>query len=171
MTVEKLISGPVASIVEALDCSPSFQVSCLRKMLGALPITENWVNAMTEPKQEGDNYHRILLHTAENYEIVLAVWPVGTATLIHNHGSSNSFGMVRVLKGKLFNHVYQEGGSGLEPTTHHYCTPGALIDVPLNLIHQMGNASDEEYAASLHVYSPAIMEVSYWDPKTLERCG
>lgn len=167
--VENIVSRTIAPLVEALGERPKFEVACLRKILGQLEIGEDWIDEMTEGRHEGDCYHRVLLYQGETYEIVLAVWPVGTQTLVHNHGSSNSFGMVKILRGSIFNHLYHriagpENRVGKD--SQSILKPGDLADVPLELVHQMGNASSQGYAASLHIYSPAIVEISYWDPET-----
>lgn len=171
MTYDSSVSETIAPVVEALEKACSFELDCLRKILQNLDVPDFWLEAMTQERQKGPDYHRVLLYTGKNFEIVLAVWPVGTATLIHNHGASNSFGMVKVLKGKLFNDIYDVTDNGLVLAQKLCGEVNDLVAVPLGLVHQMGNAGTEELAASLHVYSPAITDVCFWDPNSLELCN
>jgi len=166
-----MVYGVVQPLVKALDNAPDLNLALFRQVMEGLEISRSWLEEVLQDLSEGDDYHRVLLHGGDGYEIVLAVWPQETATLVHDHGAADSFGMVKVLKGNIFNRLYHAGDDeSLEPGETCICRPGDLIEVPQGLLHRMGNACEEGPAASLHVYSPAIVDVSYWDPQSLEPC-
>lgn len=171
LTVENMTYSVVMPLVEVLDGAAELSVDLFRRALEKLEISSTWLEDMLEELREGDDYHRVLLHGGDGYEIVLAVWPEGTGTLVHNHGASDSFGMVKVLEGEIFNHLYhRDEVDCLQLGAQTVCKPGDMIGVPKGLLHRMGNACKSGPAASLHVYSPAIVDVSYWDPETLAPC-
>ena len=166
-----MVYSVVSPLAEALDKASGLNFGLFRQALEGFEVPSAWLDEMLEDLGEGEGYHRILLYGGDGYEIVLAVWPHGTATLVHDHGSSNSFGMVKVLKGDIYNHLYhQADDKSLEPGEKFTCRPGDMIEVPKGLLHRMGNACEKGPAASLHLYSPAIVDVSYWDPRSLEPC-
>ena len=159
----------VEDIVRKLDASPERDVPFFKKLLQEVHIGADWIREHTPNPIPLTGYQRDLLYHGSNFELVLATWSPRGETLIHDHGSSDSFGMVRVLRGKVFNHIYKVNGEGvLGPKNRHVFAADGLIPVPKGLIHLMGNTSGEDYAMSLHLYSPVITGVCYWDPESLQ---
>ncbi len=115
------------------------------------------------------NYHRRLIHQCREFEVVLATWPGGVCSPVHDHGSRNSEGVARVLKGSIFNRIFRKDGNRLIQTKEDIIGVGEVLRVPKGLIHAMGCHFPQGIAVSLHAYTPAIVEPSYWDPKTLVR--
>jgi len=138
-----------------------------RALLASLTIDEEIIDELMPDPVPEDGYHRNPIFQGPDFEVVVATWPCGGGTLIHDHGASESNGVVRVLTGTLYNRIYEKVADDkvrfVRALAHDV---DDLIDVPLGLIHAMGNDGDE-LAMSLHLYSPAIEDVTYWDPQTL----
>ena len=145
-------------------------MSSFRRILEETKFEDAWIQAQIPDPLPSDRYHRRLLHKGDNYELVLATWPVGTQTYVHNHGELDSHGMVRVLMGDIFNHVYEkEDEFSVCKTEEMVFHKDELIPVNKGLLHAMGNERLDGPAMSLHFYSPMIIDVTYWDPRTLRR--
>lgn len=153
--------------VRALNnkCIDSFQEVLLSMELD--PWIESW---MPDPIPK-ETYHRRLLYQGEGCELVIATWPVGVGTMIHNHGVHNSIGVVRVLKGRIYNRCYEvtNEGRNVVETEANVAEKGELVPVNRGLVHSMGNDCSDVPSMSLHFYAPTILDVTYWDPKTLAR--
>lgn len=165
---EELTLDSMASLIECCGNTTSLTIETLTHYLTKLQIDEDWLLQQLPNPMPKTGYHRTLIHQAKCFEIVLATWPVGGGTLVHDHGSLNSQGVVRVLKGSLYNQHYelQEDGT-VTRGAREVSGEGALVPVTHNLIHAMGHGGEHDgYAASLHVYFPWIVEVRYWDPQT-----
>ncbi|CAM2006561.1 cysteine dioxygenase [Acanthopleuribacter pedis] len=165
------VATELDSITSLIDCCGSTTDLCidsLTRILASLELGEDWLAEHLPNPLPESGYHRTLLHQAKCFEIVLATWPVGGGTLVHDHGSLNSQGVVKVLQGNLFNQIYalQEDGT-VRPGERLIAETGSTVPVTHDLIHAMGHGGGHQgVAASLHVYFPWIVEVRYWDPKT-----
>lgn len=160
----------VEELVQALDEAESYKCEDLKEILGEVAFDDAWVRDHCPVPLPNDRYHRRVLHQGRNFEVVLATWPKGAQTLVHNHGAERSRGMVLILKGTLFNQIYKKlGEDKVVPQAYTEHKRGTFIPVPVDLVHAMGNAGDEPYAMSLHIYTPWIIDVDYWDPETLKR--
>lgn len=158
------------TLIARIDALKSKSVSNLLEIIQNLDLNPNSFDGWIPHPLPRDHYHRQLLHRGEDYEIVLAVWPTETRTLPHNHGTLSSHGMIRVLRGIIFNQIYMPADEdGLIFAERRLYKAGDLIPVPEGLIHSMGNQSPCELALSLHLYSPGIMNVTYWDPESLKK--
>ncbi len=158
------------TLIARIDALKSKSIANLLKIVQGLDVTPSGFDRWIPDPLPRDHYHRELLHRGEDYEVVLAVWPPGTRTLPHNHGTCSSHGMIRVLRGEIFNQIYKPAtGDGLVFAERAVYRGGDLIPVPEGLIHSMGNQSTQEMALSLHLYSPEIVNVTYWDPESLKK--
>ena len=155
-------------LVEQLDALPARSLEGFQSVIENLEIDETWLDGQIPADLPVDRYLRILLHAGSDYEVVLAIWPEGVHTHIHDHGTGDSHGMVRVLRGQIFNNVYEKADGGKVARTHELLHDvGDLIPVNKGLIHAMGNNQPGRgAAASLHFYSPVITNVTYWDSET-----
>lgn len=171
MKVATELESSLDSITSLIDCCgsrPELCIDSLTQIMASLDLGDDWLAEHLPNPLPETGYHRTLIHQAKCFEIVLATWPVGGGTLVHDHGSLNSQGVVRVLQGELFNHFYelQEDGT-VRPGERQVAPTGALVPVERDMIHAMGHAGTHDgVAASLHVYFPWIVEVRYWDPET-----
>ncbi|MDJ0836461.1 MAG: cysteine dioxygenase family protein [Acidobacteriota bacterium] len=158
----------ISNMIHTLENETKRGIDHLHRLLMDLDIDDAWIARHMPVVVPPRSYHRNLLHHGSDYELVLATWPAGGRTLIHDHGNRNSYGMVRVLTGQIFNHIYKrDGRTDVAEDRQLVHRSGEYIQVPVGLIHAMGNHGPE-VAMSLHLYSPMIVNVSYWDPATLE---
>ena len=158
----------VSTIINQMDEAASDDIPVLRNILENLEIDPKWLRSQVPDNLSPDTYHRHVLHQANDYEVVLVCWPVGSRTLVHNHGSDLSHGMVRILSGEVFNRTYSlDSLGGVKLRQQEITREGDLIPVPVGLIHSMGNHNSRELAMSLHLYCPTIINVKFWDPETL----
>lgn len=100
-----------------------------------------------------DDYARNIL-VLDPLECVLIYWPPGVHSAIHHH--EGFYGYVQVLKGAFEDIVYDWNGEVLREKKVSHCLEGGLIDEPDGVIHQLGNASEEEGAVTMHFYYPAL---------------
>ncbi len=155
----------LAANIEALDTIGS---SPLQRILADFDVDDAWVASQIPANPPPRGYCRTVLCAGSNFELVLAVWPRRGRTAIHDHGQSHSGGAALVLRGNLFNQTYQlSPDGGLAPASRWVHSAREIIPIPKGLIHAMGHNAGGETAVSLHVYSPAIVNPSYWDSKTL----
>lgn len=159
----------IASMVENLKGLGPLSVAQVTEALGSFDYDAAWCAEQLAGGYPDDQYSRVLLHTDAHFEVVLAIWPQGAATPPHDHGVYDSQGAALVLNGEVFNQVYSRLHDGcLCPSDKTVHGAGELIRVPQGLVHMMGSTSGEHTSLSLHIYSPGIVEPSYWDAASLE---
>ena len=99
-----------------------------------------------------DGYGRALVHSGDNFEIMVMSWNPRDQTAVHNHGYT-TWGAVQVF-GNLDHTSFNCQDNFLYTLYKEKLTDGEIIAVNQKLIHQMGNSSDEK-VLSLHVYGRA----------------
>ena len=157
-------------LVKQVKALSSKNSNHFNQILSQINLSPEWIESMVPRVIPRDRYDRRLLNRGKDYEIVIATWPKGVSTLIHDHGASQSQGAVRVLRGEIFNHTYNKVNENqVSPDLELVHKQGELIDVPQGLIHAMGNNTEDCFSMSLHIYTPAIVNVTYWDRETLTR--
>lgn len=163
-----VVCEQIDGLIESLSNLEMFQMKYLRDALDSLTLDDDLIGALLPETLPETGYQRALIHAGDDFEVVAAIWAVGGGTLIHDHGSEETYGVVRVIRGDLYNRIYRHQVDGnvvlAKSLTHE---KGEFIEVPKGLVHAMGNRS-ETVALSLHVYSPSIVNVSYWDPSNLK---
>ncbi len=160
---------PLGNIIRSLENGALDSPAAMVALIEDAVFDEAWIQAHLPDPLPRETYSREVLYSGQRFEIVLATWPAGISTLVHNHGAEESHGLVVVLCGEIFNHIYRRGIDGqVHLERQETYRPGDAIAVPKGLLHSMGNARGEGHAASLHIYAPKIADVSYWDPATLQ---
>ncbi len=101
---------------------------------------------------ETDSYGRALVHDGGFYEIMVMSWRPGDYSAIHDHGHTQ-WGAVQVL-GPADHAVFAVDAESLTNISRNRLTPGRILAVDHNLVHQMGNPTEEPFL-SLHVYGSA----------------
>lgn len=110
------------------------------------------------------DHHRrepVRVLATERYEVWVIGWTTGQNVHVHDHGPSA--GAFVVVEGELTEVVPQIDGPPVERTL----PPGQVRVLPTGLIHDVVNLS-EAPASSIHVYSPPLTTMAYYDPDTLE---
>ena len=79
---------------------------------------------------------------------------------LHDHGESS--GAVSVVAGTLVEAVPWREDSGRLSLVRNELRPGATLDFGTGHVHDVTNESDE-HALSLHVYSPALISMTFYE--------
>lgn len=114
-------------------------------------------------RYEPDGRHPVRLLATERYEVWVIGWLCGQGVRMHDHGASA--GVVVVTGGEL-TEVVPSGLAGSGHEAERALTPGQAWDVPVGAVHDVVNRSAEP-ATSIHVYSPPLTQMTYYDPDTL----
>ncbi|MEI7831035.1 MAG: cysteine dioxygenase family protein [Prolixibacteraceae bacterium] len=95
------------------------------------------------------SYGRSKIYTGRNFEIFLMSWAQNDYTAIHNHGRSD-WGAVCFLS-EVHHRLYQYDGQSIVLADKSIIPTGAVVPVQGNLVHAMGNLT-EQPSLSLHIY-------------------
>jgi predicted metal-dependent enzyme (double-stranded beta helix superfamily) len=97
-------------------------------------------------------YTRIVLCRDESLEIVLICFAAGQTSSVHDHRGSNC--VIRVLRGKILEMLFEKGESStLAYLMHHCLSPGDVSGLDGEQIHQLSNV-DNSGSVLLNFYSP-----------------
>jgi predicted metal-dependent enzyme (double-stranded beta helix superfamily) len=144
--------GPSVAATESLP------VTVLADIAGGLAVaTELWRPvACHDP---GERRPVRLLATA-SYEVWVIGWTIGQHVRPHDHGPSA--GALLVVEGELVEVVPRAGGRAVERVLE----VGLVQHLAVGTVHDVVNRAPAP-ATSLHVYSPPITSMTYYDPVTL----
>lgn len=106
-----------------------------------------------EPEGRSRTYVRLLATDA--YEAWLLAWPPGSEIPAHDHGDSH--GAFVVVSGTLV-----EARHEASAPHRRVLGPGDAATVPVGLVHEV-SARGEGPALSVHVYSPPLSEMRFYD--------
>ena len=95
------------------------------------------------------SYGRKLVYDGGYFEIMVMSWIRGDVSAIHDHGATQ-WGAVQCF-GKASHWAYQLNEQGLQTQEFRQISPGQIVRVSHELIHQMGNCTEDAFL-SLHVY-------------------
>jgi quercetin dioxygenase-like cupin family protein len=106
----------------------------------------------------GDERRWVQLVATDAYDAWLIAWPRGAALGMHDHGGSSA--AVQVVAGRLVERHLDED----RPEIVHERALGAgdAIAFGPTHVHALRNEDDAE-AISVHVYSPPLRHMSYFD--------
>ena len=97
----------------------------------------------------------------ERYEVWVIGWTTGQNVRVHDHG--DSAGAFVVTEGELTEVLPSGQGGAVERTLG----TGRLRHLALGTVHDVVNRAAEP-ATSVHVYSPPLATMTYYDPDTFE---
>jgi hypothetical protein len=101
-----------------------------------------------------------LMARTPDFDAWLIAWPRGGKVELHDHGVST--GAVSVISGALVEAVPERGDSGHLALVRHELRAGATLGFGAGHVHDVTNESDE-HALSLHVYSPALTSMTFYE--------
>jgi quercetin dioxygenase-like cupin family protein len=99
----------------------------------------------------------VRLLATEAYEVWVIGWTPGQGVRPHDHGGSSA--AVVVTEGELLEVDLLDHRRRL--------VPGSVLRLGPGIVHDVVNHSDRP-ATSVHVYSPPLTEMTYYDPDTWE---
>lgn len=112
-------------------------------------------------RHDPDGRRPVRLLATEAYEVWVIGWTRGQGVRVHDHGPSA--GAFVVTEGELTEVLPCRGGGD---AVERALGPGRVRDLTVGTVHDVVNRSDTP-ATSLHVYSPALTTMTYYDPTTL----
>lgn len=110
-------------------------------------------------RHDPDGRQPVRLIVTERYEVWVIGWTTGQNVRVHDHGESA--GAFVVTEGALTEVLPTGGGGAVERTLG----VGRLRHLALGTVHDVLNRG-EAPATSIHVYSPPITTMTYYDPVT-----
>ena len=113
-----------------------------------------------------DSYGRNMIYKGDHFEIMAMSWQPGDFSGIHDHGHTE-WGAVQVF-GPAEHATFDVENETLCTTSRFLFTPKDVVGVSHELIHQMGNATQEPFL-TLHVYGqPEDIESVTGDARVYE---
>jgi len=101
-----------------------------------------------------------LMARTPDFDAWLIAWPKGGKVELHDHGTST--GAVSVISGALVEAVPWRDDAGRLTLVRHELQPGTTLGFGAGHVHDVTNESDE-HALSLHVYSPALTSMTFYE--------
>jgi predicted metal-dependent enzyme (double-stranded beta helix superfamily) len=112
-------------------------------------------------RHDPDGRRPVRLIGTERYEVWVIGWTTGQNVRVHDHGDST--GAFVVTEGEL-TEVLPSGSGGVVERT---LGSGRLRHLALGTVHDVVNRAVEP-ATSIHVYSPPLATMTYYDAETLD---
>lgn len=142
--------GKLAELLAVLQRQRPGNMRALRACVEALAFSKADIAPYAEqPLPPKADYGRSIIHASAELEVIIATWPAGNWSAIHDHGPTE-FGVVLPL-GPVAHRVYAWRDGALLPVRSETAVAGTLLPVGRSLIHQMGNDGTET-VFTLHVY-------------------
>jgi hypothetical protein len=101
-----------------------------------------------------------LMARTPDFDAWLISWPKDGKVELHDHGAST--GAVSVISGALVEAVPWRDDNGRLTLIRHELRAGATLGFGADHVHDVTNESDE-HALSLHVYSPALTSMTFYE--------
>jgi len=120
---------------------------------GIAAATPLWSEAV---RHDPDGRQPVRLIATERYEVWVIGWTIGQSVRVHDHG--DSAGAFVVTAGEL-TEVLPDGRGG---RVERALATGRRRDLPVGLVHDVVNRKPAP-ATSIHVYSPPITHMTYYD--------
>lgn len=97
-----------------------------------------------------DSYGRKMAYKGPNFEIMVMSWRPGDFSMIHDHGHTQ-WGAVQVF-GPAEHATFRVDSGRISTLARWQMEPFESVGVHHDLVHQMGNPTNDQYFLSLHVY-------------------
>jgi cysteine dioxygenase len=151
----------LAGLVERLSraaARPTFEE--LNALLAGVEVGADELRPYVGFKEGTYARHRV--HLGPHAELLVLCWRPGQRTPIHDH--AGSFGAVRVLRGVMWETLFEMGESdGLRYASGREWTPGHVTGADVPDIHQLGNPDvSGQDLVTLHLYSPPLTSLNVY---------
>jgi hypothetical protein len=107
----------------------------------------------------GERSWRLVAQTPD-FDAWLIAWPGGGTIDLHDHGGSR--GALHVISGSLVETIPWRDAAGRLTFAERELQDGATLGFGAGHVHDVRNESST-HALSLHVYSPALTSMTYYD--------
>jgi predicted metal-dependent enzyme (double-stranded beta helix superfamily) len=150
------VSGRAGDTSPARDPLPAHVLADIAAgFAAARPLWESAV------RHDPDGRRPVRLIGTERYEVWVIGWTTGQNVRVHDHGDST--GAFVVTEGELTEVLPSGPGAAVERTLG----VGRLRHLALGTVHDVVNRADAP-ASSIHVYSPPLSTMTYYDSDTFE---
>ena len=147
--MEKLPNS-VETLLTGLAQKKSYKPSEVVKIVKQAQITPEdlmfWSD-FNHPKT--DSYGRKLVHKSPNFEVMVMSWAPGDMSAIHDHGFA-TWGAVQIF-GENEHAIFKVKDGEISTLSRTNFNYGQIVGVEHNLVHQMGNTTNENIL-TLHIY-------------------
>ncbi len=146
----------IQQLVDTIRQHEQLTPSLARHMLAASEITADdllpWID-FDHPKE--DSYGRKLVDRGGYFELMVMSWVDGDMSAIHDHGHTQ-WGGVKLF-GPAKHALFQVRDGKLTTLSRTVCSPGTVLAVDHNMIHQMGNVGHQPFL-TLHLYGTDVFD-------------
>ncbi len=140
----------IQTVIDKLQGNLSINNSVLAEIIHSSNVTESDLKEFSEfNHNQNDSYGRRQIYKTENFGIYVMSWCKGDFTAIHSHGHSE-WGAVYFL-GDADHRTYFANGKELKLMSSEIIKTGSIAAVCGDLVHAMGNLSDNPFL-TLHIY-------------------
>ncbi|HEX8292331.1 MAG TPA: cysteine dioxygenase family protein [Pyrinomonadaceae bacterium] len=154
----------LSALVERLGRAggpPAFEE--LSALLAGVEVADEELRPYVSFKEGTYARHRV--HLGEHAELLVLCWRPGQRTPIHDH--AGSCGAVRVLRGVMWETLFEMGGGGdgggLAYGSSREWTPGEVTGADVPDIHQLGNPDvSGQDLVTLHLYAPPLASLNVY---------
>ena len=154
--VDHTVAGWGDDTLRARDALPAHVLADIAAgFAAARPLWESAV------RHDPDGRRPVRLIGTERYEVWVIGWTTGQNVRVHDHGDST--GAFVVTEGELTEVLPSGPGAAVERTLG----VGRLRHLALGTVHDVVNRADAP-ASSIHVYSPPLTTMTYYDSETLD---
>jgi cysteine dioxygenase len=151
--------GRLVERLKRMGAPPAFEE--LSALLGGVEVTAEELRPYVSFKEGTYARHRV--HLGEHAEVLVLCWRPGQRTPIHDH--AGSYGAVRVLRGVMWETIFELGGEGggLAYSSSREWTPGHVTGADVPDIHQLGNPDvSGQDLVTLHLYAPPLTSLNVY---------
>lgn len=134
-------------------------LATLARMAADLAADQGWWREML-PVQP-DERSAMRMFATDEHEAWLVVWPPGSSVSPHDHGDAH--GVLRVLTGELLDIRWSATAA-----PRRRLIAGQTARLPVGLVHDVV-APGSLPAASVHLYSPPLRQMGFYDEGGAER--
>ena len=150
-TLPASLETVIAALENAEDLNPGKLKHIIRRAKIKMEDLSPWADY---DHPTADSYGRKLVYKGEQYEIMVMSWRPGDFSAIHDHGFTQ-WGAVQVF-GPAEHATFRVENDRIHTLARWQLSPGDIIGVGHELIHQMGNNTEDQFFLTLHVYG--VME-------------
>ncbi|GJL81336.1 MAG: hypothetical protein DHS20C01_09700 [marine bacterium B5-7] len=141
----------LSRIIDAVNQHPDPDSSCAREIVEVANVSADDLAGWTLFNYPTtDSYGRCLIHDGGFFELMAMCWRAGDYSAIHDHGHTQ-WGAVQIF-GPAEHAVFHVDTDGIRTASIERITPGQVLPVNGQLVHQMGNPEESVTFVSLHLY-------------------
>ena len=140
-------------LIDQLEAQAPATPAAMRRLLLEAQIQADWLEPWADVDHPvADSYGRRLIYQGDRFEVMVMSWAPGDMSAIHDHGHTQ-WGAVQVF-GPAEHATFRQENDVIITLARMRMTPGEVVGVSHQLVHQMGNPTDTPFL-SLHIYGHA----------------